>query len=374
MRTLITALFVAAAITISPAQAQAPADQASETLGMIQSQNHIPGLAAAIAVNGDIAWHGEAGLADLENNIAVARDSRFRLGSVSKVITATLAARLAESGHVDLDVPISNYLPEIPAQHAGTTLRQLLGHLGGIRHYQRADYDPGAPGGLIDQRFYPDTAAALALFIDDEIVAEPGAEYHYSTFGYTLAAAVLEAATGEDFGDLVDTWIAAPLALSTLETDDPFALRPGRVRFYDPAMLYQQQLGLELDGSIVNALWVNPAYKWAGGGLLASAADLARFGAAMAQPGFLSARTYSEVFTPQSTTSGDATPVGLGWNIDRDDAGRLRYHHAGLQQGTRSVLLIYPEAGVSVALMSNLGGMPRDILAEAERLAAPWID
>lgn len=367
---LLTAALLAAA---SPAYSQTPAAETDAAFNAIRIENHIPGLSAAIAVDGEVIWTGESGLADLENNLPVSLESRFRLGSVSKVITATLAARLAESGHLDLDAPISVYLPDLPAQHADTTLRQLLGHQGGIRHYGRSDFNPSAPGGLIDQRFYPDTSAALSLFVADDLVSAPGSAYHYSTFGYTLATAVMEAATGTGYLDLLETWIAGPLGLDSLESDDPFALRSGRVRFYDPAMLYEQQLGLALAGPLVNALPANPAYKWAGGGLLASAADLARFGAAMSEPGFLSERMHSELMTPQITALAEETPVGLGWNIDQDEAGRLRYHHAGLQQGTRSVLLVYPEYGVAIALMSNLGGQPRDILEEAAGLAAPWL-
>lgn len=373
MRTTLILLTAALLAAASPSYSQMPAAETDAAFNTIRTENHIPGLSAAIAVDGEVIWTGESGLADLENNLPVSLESRFRLGSVSKVITATLAARLAEGGHLDLDAPISEYLPDLPAQHANTTLRQLLGHQGGVRHYGRSDFNPSAPGGLIDQRFYPDTSAALSLFVEDDLVAAPGSAYHYSTFGYTLATAVMEAATGANYLDLLEAWIAGPLGLDSLESDDPFALRSGRVRFYDPAMLYEQQLGLALAGPLVNALPANPAYKWAGGGLLASAADLARFGAAMSEPGFLSERMHSELMTPQFTALAEETPVGLGWNIDQDDAGRLRYHHAGLQQGTRSVLLVYPEYGVAIALMSNLGGMPQDILEEAAGLAVPWL-
>ena len=348
-------------------------DDARRIVGEVMASAPIPAMSVAVVTAGGEHYAAAFGRASIELDAAAGPHHRFRLGSVSKVITASLTARLADQGVVDLDAPISEYRPDLPDAHAQTTLRQLLGHQGGVRHYAAQDYDPSAPGSIIDLRAYPTTQSMLDLFIDDPLVAEPGASYAYSTFGYTLVGAVLEAATGQSFIQLVEREIAGPLGLDSLEDDHLFTVRAGRVSYYDSAAVYRAQLDPTIEGEVVNALRNNPAYKTPGGGLVATAEDLARFGAAHFEPGFLTAH-FTQTFTPQSTAGGEMTPVGLGWRVDHDEAGRLRYHHAGSQQGARAVLVVYPEDGVSVALMGNLGGQPEDILTPAAEIAAAFME
>jgi CubicO group peptidase (beta-lactamase class C family) len=271
---------------------------------------------------------------DLELDTVATPAHRYRLGSVSKVITATLAAQLAARDAVDLDVGIDKYLPDLPAHHRATTLRQLLTHRGGVRHYLEKDWSPGVPGPL-DQRNYGSNADVLATFIDDPLIARPGERVAYSTFGYTLASLVLEAAAGVPFVDLVRKEIAAPLGLTTLGPDDRLAVVANRVRGYHPAESIRRYLPA-FDGKWGNIPSNNPAYKWAGGGLLGSPTDIARFGAAHLSAGKIAAAALKTLFTVHTERTERSPPLGLGWRIDRDDAQRLRWHHAGAQDGARA--------------------------------------
>jgi len=362
------------AFSATPAGADG-AETARQVMQEVGETAPIPALSAAVVTHGNLVWAEALGQASLELSVPAQPNHRFRLGSVSKVVTASLAARMADAGLVDLDRAIGGYLPDLPEQHHATTLRQLLTHQGGIRHYGRQDFDFAGPGGLIDLRpAYPTTGSALTLFIEDPLTSAPGTEYSYSTFGYTLAAAVLEAAGGAGFGDLIATHVSAPLGLTSLALDAPYSLRPDRVQYYDIGELYTQQMGLTIETDVVNALSNNPSYKWAGGGMIATASDLARFGAAHIEPGFLTAETFADVFTLARTADGEATPIGLGWRIYTDENGRTYYHHAGTQQGARAVLVVYPAEGISVALLSNLGGTPEDILTPARRIAEGFMD
>ena len=223
------------------------------------------------------------------------------------------------------------YLPSLPAAHRGTTLRQLLTHRGGVRHYANRDFDRAAAGGSIDSRTYFSNADILAVFIDDPLVAPPGTRMAYSTFGYTLASLVLEAAAATPFLDLMQQRIAVPLGLASLAADAPRRLVSGRVRGYGRASQVRELPGAS--GDWANAPVNNPAYKWAGGGLVMTPSDLARFGAAHLAPGALSRRALDILFTVQVADS--SPPLGLGWRIDRDGNSRLRWHHAGGQEGAR---------------------------------------
>jgi serine beta-lactamase-like protein LACTB len=328
-----------------------------------------PAISGAVFRRGKPVWAEAFGWADLELKLAATPTSRFRIGSVSKVVCATLAARLVERGVLDLDRPISGYLPELPAAHRATTLRQLFAHLGGVRHYIARDFDPKAAGGPIDLRQYRTRADVLAVFVDDPLVAPPGERQSYSTFGFTLAGLAIEAVTGHPLPELVRSEVAEPLQIR-IEADVPANILADRVRPYALASAISPPDPLTA-GKLVNAAPINPAYKWAGGGLIASPADLARFGSALLAPGYLKPETLQLMFTPvPPRTGGVIAPVGMAWRVDRDTAGRRRLHHAGSIEGGRAALVIYPDQQLVVALAANLQSAMPDPLTPAGRLAS----
>jgi serine beta-lactamase-like protein LACTB, mitochondrial len=347
-------------------QALAQKDSAvPRTAEAIFRQDIVPALSIA-AYRGSLLAFAEAyGEVDLELGVAATTSHRFRMGSGAKPVTAALAAVMADEGSVDLDAGIGRYMPALPHVHHATTLRQLLTHRGGIRHYIARDSDRTAVGGAIDSRTYFSNADILAVFIDDPLVAVPGTKMTYSTFGYTLASIVLEAAAGTPFLELLQQKIASPLGLASLGADAPRRVVPGRVRGYGRASEVREMPLVR--GVWANAPTNNPAYKWAGGGLLMTPSDFARFGAAHLAPGVLSRRVLDTLFTVHVPDS--SPPLGLGWRISRDSKGRLRWHHAGAQEGARSSLVVYPDQQLSIAFATNATGTPADVLSPSELLA-----
>jgi CubicO group peptidase (beta-lactamase class C family) len=337
-----------------------------------------PALSLAVANGDGLAWSAALGQANLEFGVPARSEHLFRLGSVSKAVTATLAARLVSRALLELDCPISYWLPELPDHHRRTTLRQLLTHRGGVRHYLPKDFDTNAPGGSILQRHHAGRDAILALFIDDPLVAEPGAQVRYSSFGYTLASMVMEAATATDFLRLVKDEIALPFGLPSLMADDVLDVVPLRASGYHSAreieFIVSKTPGVavpELHSGYANVTLSNPAFCWAGAGLLMTMPDLARFGAMHIEgpQARVSAEQRALLFTPQVEATAGSPPLGLGWRIDRDAKRRLRWHHAGGTPGGRAVLVIYPELRLAVALASNTMMTPGDVLGPASELA-----
>ncbi len=201
---------------------------------------------------------------------------------------------------------------------------------------------------------------------------------NYSSFGYTLASLVMEAAAGQDFLALVADEIAGPFALPSLCADHVLEIVPGRVCGYYTAreleFLAARMPGAPraaIDGGLANMGMSNPAFCWAGAGLLASMPDLARFGAALLQgPGTkITADERALLFTPLTEAAPDHPALGLGWRIDADKQGRPRAHHAGTTPGGRCGLVLYPEQGLSIALASNAMMTPGDVLGPASELA-----
>ena len=224
--------------------------------------NKIPAAGVAVVADGRIVFERGFGFADLEARSPATADTVFRLASVSKPIAAVAVLRLAEQGKLDLDAPVQRYVPSFPDKGRAVTCRQLLCHAGGIRHYK--------PGEIDSTRRYPTLARALEIFRDDPLVAGAGGAgggFEYSTYGYTLLGAAAESATGESFMNLLRPTVLEPAGMTRTRDDSVSAVVPGRARGYE----------LTRGGELVNAPPFDASYKIPGGGIVATAGDLARF-------------------------------------------------------------------------------------------------
>jgi len=365
-------LAVSAGAPAVAAAARADRNRADAIARQLMATSPTPALSVAVARPGGVIWAKAYGKADLQLDVAATTSHRFGLGSVSKVVTAAAAARLVSRGVIDLDAPIIRWLPDLPEQHRQTTVRQLFTHRAGIRHYDlQRDLGAKAPGGAIGQRAYPSNREILDIFINDPLVGPVGGQVAYSSYGYSLASVVMEAAAQRPFLELLKTEVGGPFQLASLDGDDPFAIKPGRVSGYTDAKLYKSLGYPQAKEGWVNARRENPAYKWAAGGLIMTPSDIARFGAAhLDAPA--SAITRDEralLFSPMTEKVGAVPPLGLGWRIDADERGRVRWHHAGSDEGARASLVIYPELGLSIAFATNLFAVPGNVLKPSSDLA-----
>jgi serine beta-lactamase-like protein LACTB len=304
-----------------------------------------PGMSVAVAVDGKIVWAEGFGLADVEQCVPATPKTKFRIGSTSKPLTSAAAALLYEQGRIDLDAPIQRYVPSFPDRGQIITTRELLGHLGGIRHYNAAEE-------IENQKQYSSVTESLARFKDDPLIAPPGTKWRYSTYGYVLVSAVIEGASGQDFLTFMHDTVFLPLGMTDTEADVNDHIIPNRARWYN----------LTSNGSYRNSPYADLSYKWAGGGFLSTAEDLVRFGSALLKPGFLREDTLVLVFSPQKTSAGEKTRIkyGFGWEIhdagdpDPGNHGAMRrFEHGGGAVGSSSVLVIYPDQNVVVAWLQN---------------------
>ena len=310
-----------------------------------------PGLALAVASDGRILYSESFGFADLEERVPVWPTTKFRIGSISKPLTATALLQLVEAGKVDLDAPVQKYVPSFPEKSAPITVRMVAGHLSGIRHYQGDEMEI--------PRHYDNVLEGLQIFENDPLVAPPGTKFSYSSYGFNLLGAVIESASGEPFLSYMQEHVLTPLGLVHTTADQNTQIIEQRSRFYE----------LAKDGHQENAPYVDNSYKWAGGGFLSTAEDLVRFGSTIMRPGLLKAETLRIMFTPQKTKAGELSPYGVGWFIRKSRSGRLVYEHSGGSIGGTSQLIVYPDAHLVVALVTNLSGgtwKPQEVEAVAE--------
>lgn len=313
------------------------------------SANHIPGLSAAVVLNGKPYWSQGFGTADLENYSPATSSTLFRLGSVSKPIAATAVLEVWERGGLDLDAPVQKYCSAFPQKDWPITARELLGHLGGIRHY-----NPDGKGDIPadSARHFASMEESLALFASDPLVAKPGTKFHYSTYGYTLLGCVLEGAASEKFIDFLRKNVFEPAGMEQTRDDDFFAVVAHRSRWYHK----------DKGGVVRNAGVLDSSYKIPGGGIISSADDLAHFEAAILSDKLLKPATRDLMWTSLKTADGKETSYGLGWGI-MDKFGLHILAHTGGQQGTSTAFAVVPARSTGVVVLCNLDSVDVDQLA-----------
>lgn len=193
----------------------------------------VPGAVVAVAVNGRVVWSEGIGLADVENNVPCSKDTAMRIASISKSLTAVAVAKAWQQGKLDLDAPIQTYVPGFPEKSIGgipvtITLRHLLSHMAGIRHYgSDKEFDNKE---YYIKKHYKTINDSLQLFSNDELLSAPGTSFHYTTHGWTLISAALEAAMGRPFLKVMREEVLQPLHMSstTEELHCPLLQNRGR--------------------------------------------------------------------------------------------------------------------------------------------------
>jgi serine beta-lactamase-like protein LACTB, mitochondrial len=310
------------------------ADAVDRAIRAQVERDQLPGLSCAVGIGDAMAFERGYGQSDLENGVVATSATVYRLASISKPITSVCALQLYEAGKLDLDQDIQALLPAWPAKKWPVTTRQLLAHLGGVRHYR--------PGETESTFHYQNQTDALMRFAGDPLLHEPGTAYHYSTFGFNLVAAVVERLYGQPFTKVVHDHIALPSAAATLQDDDVRRVIRGRAQGY-----------VFVDGVLQNSELMDSSYKLGGGGLCASAPDLVRFAQALMSGKLLRPETLAMMWSPQTLKGGGSSDYGLGFRISERD-GRRVVQHGGAQSRVSTMLYLLPDQQVAVVLLCNL--------------------
>ena len=314
-------------------------EEARAAIREIMAESGIPGASVAVGHADEIVWSEGFGWADIEAGVPVTPLHRFRIGSVSKTVTATAMGLLMERGQLDLDAPIQQYVPEFPEKRWPVTVRQVAGHIAGVRHYRgRENWSTTR---------YPDVMSGLEIFADDPLMFEPGTDYSYSSYGWNLLSAVVERAAGQDFLSYMRDEVFEPLGMRYTVADHTDSIIPQRVAFYEQGQ----------GGALVNAPYVDNSYKWAGGGFLSTPEDLIRFGQAhMGEDGLLQDATLAELQDPMRLSDGESTNYGVAWRTTPQDDGDIGLGHSGGSVGGTTLFITVPAHDLVVAGVVNISG------------------
>ncbi len=298
----------------------------------------------------EIIYQGAFGEADRVSGTANTVDTRFAIGSVTKQMTAALILQLVEEGEVDLDAPITRYLPEYPAaQGDQVTIHQLLSHTSGIpEHINRDGFREGMSEPV-------QTDAIVSLFSSDPLDFEPGTDYAYSNSGYYVLGVIAERVTGMRLAQAMQQRLFDPLALTHTGTNDGAQPGAGDARGY-----------LRSDAGFVEASYAHPTVLYSAGMISSTASDMLQWTRALhaAQP-FQSSATLERMTTSVSNDYG----YGIGVSsLPMGDTAVRSVGHSGGVPGFSSFVVYFPDDQRTVAVLSNTQGSVGPIALDVARI------
>jgi CubicO group peptidase (beta-lactamase class C family) len=299
-------------------------------------QCHLPGAAVAVAIDGTPVYRKGFGLAHMELPIVLSPTMRMRIGSTTKHFAALIFLLLCEEGRADLDDPIGKHLPELHPANRDVTLRQLMGHTGGLRDALALTLTINGPRAPLSDK----QLVALYETIDDVEFA-PGTSWSYNNGGYILLTAAIERIAGESLDTLLRKRIFEPVGMydTTLRRwDTDFLPNSAALHFRLPdGRFTRDAMAMEISGA---------------GGLVSTMDDMLRWLRHMDAPVVGSAESWRLLREPHRLGNGSSTGYGLGL-ITSDYRGVQTISHGGGVVAGNSQMIKVPAAGLDISIAVN---------------------
>ncbi len=351
-------------------------------------QHELPGAELAVSHNGQIVYNRSFGYADRDKEIPAQPTSLFRIGSVSKTITAVAVLQLVEKSKLDLDDKVFDVLkleePQgIPfdMRWKAVTILQLLQHTGGWDSGK--SFDPTGPWPTISKdmnlKSPGDHAGIIQSMLRKSLQFDPGTQHHYSNFGYCLLGRIIETISRSSYEEYVKTHVLAPLGIKRM--------RLGKTSLKDRAD--QEVRYYATDSEDPYGSWYLETLDSAGG-WLGTAEDVLHFALAFDNPKqckILNEASITIMFARPPGVPGkdqDGKPIevyyGCGWNVHPFSGGRMSTWHLGSLPGTSAELAQLGNGVAFVVLFNardtpekkNAAGLIESKLVEAADAVKRW--
>jgi CubicO group peptidase (beta-lactamase class C family) len=353
----LTLLLVSAVITLAcagrglarPATPGA-ADRADAILRRAMADRGVPGLQAAVVLDGRIVFSRSYGVTNLQTPVPVTPTTVFTLNSITKAFTGVAVMQEVEKGQLDLSAPISRYLDDIPQSWGQVTVRQLLGQISGLPDvYDYGDYELT---GITDE-------AKAWAWVVNQPVSPPGVAENYCQTNLALILRILNKLNGRPpTHSAIDEQLARAGTVQTVFGDSRDVI-PGKSQPYSR---------LNSEGKLQNFFEQFPPTMHGGSGLNSTAEDMARWMISVLDGRQLTASSRDVLWTPIALADGRSSSFSLGWAPKH----RANYDAVGMEGGARSAFFLYPRYGVGVVILTNLvGAAPEDLTDEVAAAFVP---
>ena len=330
------------------------------------AKTRTPGVSVAIGRGDAIRFKKGYGIADLESRTRVDPQTLFPTASTFKPITATAILRLAADGRLSLDDEVQKYCPAYPTKQWPVTIRQLLVHSGGVRHFTRDE--------IFNSRNFTGPSDVAKYVGESDLLFQPGSDRSYSNFGYSLLACAIEGASGKAFGDYIGDFVIGRAAMTDTRPDMIYWVIPNRARGYiiRTPQLTKQWDGLWQPAHLTSTLLDQPfradavdySMEIGAGGYLSTPSDLVRFGLALTGERLLPKDALSKMLRP-SVEGQDPVDGPIAWNTEPIGDRKIAAARVIGSDWTGSAgIMILPNRNEAISVMTNVGFNPPEKLIE----------
>ena len=323
----------------------------------------IPGLAAAVVQDGRLLYMHSYGIANIEWDEPVRKNTAFQIASVTKLFTSTLVMKFMQEGKIRLDDPISNYLDNAPLSWKNIEVRHLLSHQSGIPW-------PASIGGFLGTK--PSTTDKPATkeqvfkdMTDSALVFKPGSKESYMNGDAFVLQMVLEKIGGKNIEDIFSEEVFMPLHMNDSGFDTEYRNFPAQVM--KPIKNKSQLFTKGKNGPLIYKSFYNPT-SYCSGGLYMSLEDAVKWAMALDKGDFLKPGTVNQV---QTNMPLNGSFTALGWNRENLN-GHIAVGHSG-GPGLGDILR-FPQQKLTIIVFSNYADMYPYLAASIARLYFPDIN
>lgn len=299
------------------------------------ARSNMPGSSLAVSLKGQLIWSEGYGLASTDLDVPASRNTKYRIGEISQILTALAYHMMVEEGKLDPEATVQQYLPEFPDMGYPLKLKNLVDQTSGIRLPTDEELSwRGLNVGL---------QKGIETFMNDSLLFPPG-EFQYPTlYAFNLLGAIMEKAGQKHFQHLIQEMLLDTLGLKNIQPDNPLITVKGRTNFYDRDLIAQT----------INATFRDLRYRLPADGYLATADDLVKLGNILLYGTNIPENVRNRMLTPAKVRDME-TNIGNGLLFLTSGDGEKFYASRGNITGGGSMLLIYPKEELVVAWAGNI--------------------
>ena len=310
---------------------------ASDLLNQVVEKNQSVGLSAAYAIDGQILWQDAKGLSDQADNQSFDLDTKSRVASIAKPMTAVAIMQLMESGKIELDNTVAEYLYDFPKKNI--TVRQVLNHSSGIRGYNNKKE-------INNHKNYPTLKSVAVIYIADDLLFEPGSGFKYTSYGYTILRMLIEKISGQSYEQYLQQNIWDKLGMTNT------GVEKFGINFDNKSALYHKNN----KGKIKAVKQTNLSDRIPAGGIFSTTPDLIKFGIGVLDGTLIKKETLL-MMQENLGLKKEGNGYGLGWYLygENPKLGNV-FGHNGAQLGASCWLMLLEDQNAVVVVLSNTSG------------------
>ncbi|MEO2279795.1 serine hydrolase domain-containing protein [Pseudoalteromonas pernae] len=296
----------------------------------------MPGAVVLVAKEGEILLHQAYGLANVEHQIPLTTDMHFRIASLTKQFTTTAALKLHQNGEIDVNDPITKYLPGYPTHGQNITIEHLATNRSGIPDYVFFE------GFLGKDDIQPKTLDQLiAYFSSEPLEFEPNEKQQYSSSNFIVLGKLIEVVSAQSYENYLKETFFEPLGMNSTAYGRHETIMPGRVNGY----------ALK-DEELINAPYISMTVPHAAGALRSTTMDLYRWQRGLIDGAVLPEELLELAWSRKTMNDGYTSNYAYGWNVG--EIGSLKsLSHSGGIPGFSTFAAFLPEQDVHVIILSN---------------------